>query len=196
MIRLFVGPPGSCKTVHARYQIVQALQMSRSVYTNIEGLSWFGNGLFPKLHFLEPVQAQKFWRHVEPGSLIVIDEFGLEQMSGRHEFFECWFEEHYFGGTELILIGQAFDSLARFFHHQLDDCAVHKIVNPEHIYEFFCFDLFRQRFYGFRAGIVDNSYLFYVKSAMDVSWKCRRLFSLPRTLWRIESFLHHLQPGL
>ncbi len=199
MIRIFIGCPGTCKTVHALGRIVQALEQGRSVYTNIEGLSWFGNdltsllGIFPNLHFLHQDQAEQFFRHVEPGSLVVIDEFfhlGIF-CQRRSEFFEYWFEDHYFAGTELILIGQQERLFAQFFHHQPNDASSHKAVNPNRLYRFFRVDLFRHRFHGFYVGTVDNSYLFRqsrLEPAIDCRWENRRLLSLPRTLNRIKSF--------
>jgi len=204
MIRIVIGEPGSCKTVFALDQICGALDRKRPVYTNIEGLSWFGGdlanilGLFPHLYFLHQSQAEHFWRHVEPGSLAVIDEFFLLGISGQHrnEFFECWFEEHYFAQTELMLIGQTEQSFAEFFQHNPNDCPVHRIVNPDRLHRFFWFNLLRHRFYGFYTGTVDNSYLFgpnrfdicSIRPTIACRWGNRRLFLLDRTLNRIKAF--------
>ncbi len=124
MIIGYVGTPGSGKTYEAVLSILENLKKGRVVYTNIEGLElsvcreMIKNvcdlsdlSIEKQLKIFEPHELDNFWNHVEPKSLIVIDEVqkvfsSRDWQSEKNKHFGFWASTHRHHGFDVILITQ------------------------------------------------------------------------------------------
>jgi len=129
MIIGFAGTPGSGKTYEAVKKILDNLQWGRVVYTNIDGIidpscqemikttcGLSDLALKKQLHYLEESQVPEFWMHVEPGSLIVLDEVqkvfsSREWQTAKNNMFASWASTHRHQGFDLVLISQAVERI-------------------------------------------------------------------------------------
>lgn len=129
MIIGFAGTPGSGKTYEAVKKILDNLQWGRVVYTNIDGImdpacqemikatcNLSDLALKKQLHWLEESQVPEFWMHVEPGSLIVLDEVqkvfsSREWQTAKNNMFASWASTHRHQGFDLVLISQAVERI-------------------------------------------------------------------------------------
>jgi zona occludens toxin (predicted ATPase) len=112
MIIGYVGTPGSGKTYEAVKTILSNLKKGTIVYTNIEGLEkpicreMIKNvcgladvAMERQLKILEPDQLDNFWNHIEPESMVVIDEVqkvfsSREWQSDKNKHFGFWASTH------------------------------------------------------------------------------------------------------
>ena len=124
MIIGYVGTPGSGKTYEAVKCILDNLQKGKVIYTNIDGLEktecreMIKNvcglselAITRQLKILEPDQLEDFWNHIEPRSMIVLDEVqkvfsSREWQSQKNKQFGFWASTHRHHGYEVILITQ------------------------------------------------------------------------------------------
>lgn len=168
MITGFTGTPGSGKTYDAVQKILDNLRKLRVVYTNIRGMDspeciemikmvtgLSDCGLARYLNFLEPKQESDFWNHVEPGSLIVLDEVqnifnAREWQSKKNVAFNAWASTHRHHGFDLVLISQ---SIMRI------DTAVRALVEWTYVYR-------KVNFFG---SLVKKKYTCYAYGGEDVS---------------------------
>lgn len=168
MIVAFTGTPGSGKTYDAARKVVDNLRLGRVVYTNIEGmdapeclemtkmvagLSDFG--LAAHLKFFELGQAEEFWLHVEPGSMIVLDEVqnifnAREWQSRKNVMFNAWASTHRHHGFDVVLITQSIQRI---------DTAVRALVEWTYVYR-------KVNFFG---SLVRQKYMCYAYGGEDVS---------------------------
>ena len=129
MIIGFAGTPGSGKTYEAVKKILDNLQWGRVVYTNIDGImdpscqemikttcGLSDLAIKKQLHYLEESQVPEFWMHVEPGSLIVLDEVqkvfsSREWQTAKNNMFASWASTHRHQGFDLVLISQAVERI-------------------------------------------------------------------------------------
>lgn len=126
MITLITAVPGSGKTLYAISLIVDALNKSRPVYTNINGLV---KSKFPNNHLL--YDAPDDWRDCPNGSYVVYDEcqqphlYPSNAQRGKVEDERLTaLETHRHGGYDIVFITQA----PTFVHHH-----VRKLVG-EHVH--------------------------------------------------------------
>ena len=124
MIIGYVGTPGSGKTYEAVKTILSNLKKGTIVYTNIEGLEkpicreMIKNvcglsdlAMERQLKIFEPDQLDNFWNHIEPESMVVIDEVqkvfsSREWQSDKNKHFGFWASTHRHYGFDVILITQ------------------------------------------------------------------------------------------
>ncbi|SHO45309.1 zonular occludens toxin domain-containing protein [Desulfopila aestuarii] len=124
MIIGYVGTPGSGKTYEAVKCILDNLKRGKVVFTNIDGLEkdtcreMIKNvcglsdlAITRQLKIFEPDQLEDFWNHVEPQSIIVLDEVqkifsSREWQSEKNKLFGFWASTHRHHGFEVILITQ------------------------------------------------------------------------------------------
>lgn len=146
-ITLVVGIPGSGKTYEiVSHVIVPALEQGRRVVTNIQGLntktisSYLKKDITSQLILFEPedpiVATPDFWYHpdknknspVQPGDLVVIDEYGVHFPSGErfHADFLYYLRMHrHFVNDKGISSDVYFASQAfQDFHARLQKLAV------------------------------------------------------------------------
>lgn len=164
----FTGTPGSGKSYDAVSKIIDNLRMGRMVFTNIRGLNepqclrmiqmltglsdcWLEH----YLHFFDDVQAQSFWDHVPPGSMIVLDEVqnlfnARDWQSRKNVMFNAWASTHRHLGFELILITQSIMRL---------DTAVRALVEWTYLYR-------KMNFFG---SFVQKKYICYAYAGEEVS---------------------------
>lgn len=112
-------------------------------------------GLARYLIFLEPSQEADFWNHVEPGSMIVLDEVqnifnAREWQSRKNVEFNTWASVHRHLGFDLVLISQ---SIMRI------DTAVRALVEWTYIYR-------KVNFFG---SLVKKKYMVYAYGGEDTS---------------------------
>jgi len=168
MIIGFAGTPGSGKTYEAVEKILDNLQWGRVVYTNIDGItdplclemikSYCGLSdlaLKKQLHRLEDDQLADFWMHVQPGSLIVLDEvqkvFGSrEWQTAKNNAFASWASTHRHNGFDVVLISQAVERI---------DSAVRALLEWTYVFR-------KVNFFG---GAVQKKYLCYSYGGEDTS---------------------------
>lgn len=124
MIIVFEGTPGSGKTYEAVKKVMDNLRLGRVVYTNIRGMdegdhvesikTYTGLDdyeLGSKLKYLNDEQCKDFWKHIEHGSLIVLDEAqrffsNREWQSDQNKQFAQWAAVHRHYGFDVVLITQ------------------------------------------------------------------------------------------
>ncbi|MCX6159723.1 MAG: hypothetical protein NTV87_00095 [Ignavibacteriae bacterium] len=121
-IWIFDGTPGSGKSQAAVEKVIANLKSGRKVYSNIDGhddpvcleglraMSGLSDLQFKeKFEFIKPEKSRQFYRYVDKGSLIVIDEahkyFNVRKWADKenNDFFE-WASTHRHFGFELLLI--------------------------------------------------------------------------------------------
>jgi hypothetical protein len=121
-IWIYDGTPGSGKSQAAVEKIVANLKKGRKVYSNIDGhddpvcleglraMSGLSAIQFDeKFEYIKPEKSRQFYRYVEKGSLIVIDEahkyFNVRKWADKenNDFFD-WASTHRHHGFELLLI--------------------------------------------------------------------------------------------
>jgi zona occludens toxin (predicted ATPase) len=125
MITAFTGTPGSGKSYDAVRKILDNLRKGRVIYTNIRGMDSpecfemiklvariSDYGLAKHLRFLADEECKEFWLHVEPGSLIVLDEVqnifnARDWQSKANVQFNAWASTHRHHGYDVILITQS-----------------------------------------------------------------------------------------
>ncbi|WP_417914939.1 zonular occludens toxin domain-containing protein [Candidatus Electronema sp. JM] len=200
MITIFTGRAGTGKTLHAYSLLISKHQKGRETFTNIRDTS---NDVFsfvpgessPEANSLP--NLSEFYRHIKPGSFVVIDEFDhLVSEIDRDAFFDIWFHQHLFSGTELILIGQSQTRIASFFHHSAVDSAIHKSVNPIFLFRFSLFSFpFIGKVYRIRKYAVDTVYLEFGLESQSRNFRLDSLdvsiYSIYRTIKQISSFLQN-----
>lgn len=168
MITAFTGTPGSGKSYDAARKIIDNLRRGRVVYTNIRGMDspeclemiklvadLSDYGLATHLKFLAPDQVKEFWLHVEPGSLIVLDEVqndfnARDWQSQKNVQFNAWASTHRHHGYDVILITQSIMRL---------DTAVRALVEWTYVYR-------KLNFFG---SLIQKKYLCYAYGGEDVA---------------------------
>jgi zona occludens toxin (predicted ATPase) len=168
MIIGFAGTPGSGKTYEAVKKITDNLQWGRVVYTNIDGISdpvclemiksyceLSDLALKKQLHFLEDWQVPDFWMHVQPGSLIVLDEVqkvfsSREWQTTKNNAFASWASTHRHNGFDVVLISQAVERI---------DSAVRALLEWTYVFR-------KVNFFG---GAVQKKYLCYAYGGDDTN---------------------------
>jgi hypothetical protein len=169
MITICTGCPGSGKTLFAMSKVADALECGQDVYIFQGDFPFSEPFRHPHLHLLDDRQASVFWRHVQPGSLIVFEEFYpfLKDIS-RDDFFCCWFDEHHFAGTDMLITTQHLQPVASFFLHRVSEPSAYKAVNPDIIFDFQHLSFYGAR--GFRIvrhSAVDSSYVYFGHEPAD-----------------------------
>jgi zona occludens toxin (predicted ATPase) len=168
MIIGFAGTPGSGKTYEAVQKITDNLMMGRIVYTNIDGIadpeclemikSYCGISdlaLAKQLHVLESHQLEDFWMHVQPGSLVVLDEVqkvfsSREWQTAKNNAFASWASTHRHNGFDVVLITQAIERV---------DSAVRALLEWTYVFR-------KVNFFG---GAVQKKYLCYSYGGEDTN---------------------------
>ena len=198
MITIYIGPAGTGKTLHAFSLLLSNQQKGRETFTNIRDSSNDVFSFFPGESSSEANSLpnfSEFYRHVKPGSFVVIDEFdSLISEIDREAFFSYWFSRHLFFGTDLILIGQNQTRIASFFHHAVADSAIHKSVNPIFLFQFSLFSIpFLGKYYRTRKYSVDTVYLKFGLESRSrnfiLDFRSDSRYSLSGTINKIGSFL-------
>lgn len=156
----FCGTPGSGKTYEAVQKILDNLSRGRVVYTNIDGMQ--GDlckemikgvtglsdlALEIQLKELDHEQIFDFWNHVQPKSLIVLDEvqnfFGSrEWQSEKNQIFGRWASVHRHHGFEVVIITQNIERI---------DAAVRSLCEWTYVFR-------KVNFFG---NLVQQSYMCY-----------------------------------
>jgi zona occludens toxin (predicted ATPase) len=152
MIIGFAGTPGSGKTYEAVKKILDNLRMGRVVYTNIDGIfdpecqetikSVCGLSDLALFRQLRPIVSPdseedpilNFWMHVEPGSLIVLDEihkwFSNRDWQKEHnKQFGYWASTHRHNGFDVLLITQSMERIDAAVRSLLEWTYVFRKVN-------------------------------------------------------------------
>lgn len=168
MIIAFVGTPGSGKSYDSVKKILDNLQKGKVVYTNIDGMdspncrehikNYCGLSdlaLEIYLKHLNNEEAQSFWLHCAPGSLIVIDEVhklfcNRDWQTQKNRDFANWASTHRHHGYDVVLITQALEKV---------DSHVQSLVEWTYVYR-------KVNFFG---GAVQKKYLCYAYSGDDTS---------------------------
>ena len=151
MIIGFAGTPGSGKTYEAVKKILDNLKMGRVVFTNIDGIfdpecqetikGVCGLSDLALVRQLRPIVSPDekdpildFWMHVEPGSLIVLDEIH-KWFSNRdwntpvNKQFGYWASTHRHNGFDVLLITQSMDRIDSAVRSLLEWTYVYRKVN-------------------------------------------------------------------
>jgi hypothetical protein len=123
-IWIFDGTPGSGKTQGAVEKIIANLKKGRKVYSNIEGhndpeclealksMAGLSDIQFiEKFEYIPDEKCRQFYRYVDKGSLIVVDEahkyFNVRKWADKeNNDFAIWASTHRHYGYELLLITQ------------------------------------------------------------------------------------------
>jgi zona occludens toxin len=168
MIIAFTGTPGSGKTYDAVRKIVENLRLGRVVYTNVEGMDapecfemlkavtgLSDYGLALHLRFFQPGQIQEFWLHVQPGSMIVLDEVqnvfnARDWQSQKNVQFNTWASTHRHHGFDVVLITQSIQRI---------DTAVRALVEWTYVYR-------KVNFFG---SLIQKKYICYAYGGEDVN---------------------------
>ena len=168
MIIAFVGTPGSGKSYDSVKKILDNLQKGKVVYTNIDGMdspmcrehikNYCGLSdlaLEIQLKHLTNEEAQSFWLHCAPGSLIVIDEVhklfcNRDWQTQKNRDFANWSSTHRHHGYDVVLITQALEKV---------DSHVQSLVEWTYVYR-------KVNFFG---GAVQKKYLCHAYSGDDTS---------------------------
>lgn len=129
MIIVYEGTPGSGKTYDACNRIKDNLRLGRVVYTNVEGmnlpeckralqdLSGLNDFDFAKnFHILSDDQVREFWKHITPGSMVVLDEIhkifnARDWQSENNRACADWASTHRHYGIDLYLITQRIEKI-------------------------------------------------------------------------------------
>lgn len=129
MIICYEGTPGSGKTYDSVNRIKDNLRLGRVIYTNIEGmadpsckralqdLTGLSDFDFAKnFNILTDDQVVEFWDHVQPGSMIVLDEIhkifnSRDWQSEKNRRFADWASTHRHYGIDLYLITQRIEKI-------------------------------------------------------------------------------------
>ncbi len=151
MIIGFAGTPGSGKTYEAVKKILDNLKMGRVVFTNIDGIfdpecqetikGVCGLSDLALARQLRPIVSPDekdpildFWMHVEPGSLIVLDEIH-KWFSNRdwntpvNKQFGYWASTHRHNGFDVLLITQSMERIDSAVRSLLEWTYVFRKVN-------------------------------------------------------------------
>jgi zona occludens toxin (predicted ATPase) len=110
----YIGPPGSGKTVRAIHIINDYLKAGKRVYTNIneyEYRDYKSATHFENLKIIPKKHLAKFWQHIEPNSIVVIDEhYSVFNENGKnidsYKNFTDWVKANSYYGCRFIIIGQ------------------------------------------------------------------------------------------
>lgn len=170
MIIGFVGTPGSGKSYEAVKKLLDNLRLGRVIYTNIEGLDEDIYREYIKLYcclddyqlgrqlrFLSNTEMQYFWRVVEPGALIMIDEVhklfsNRDWASDSNKEFTEWASTHRHHGFDVVLITQDIEKVDKHARSLLEWSYFFRKVN----------------FFG---GAVTKKYICYAYSGDDHNGK-------------------------
>ncbi|MGD9950727.1 MAG: zonular occludens toxin domain-containing protein [Desulfobulbus sp.] len=175
MIIGFTGTPGSGKTYEAVNKINDNLRLGRVVYTNIDGIfdpeclemikSYCGLSDYALARQLRPIVSPVdgedpiliFWMHVEPGSLIVLDEIhkwfsNRDWNKETNKEFGYWASTHRHNGYDVVLITQNIERV---------DAAVRSLLEWNYVY----------RKVNFLGSAVKRSYLCYAYGGDDTNGK-------------------------
>ena len=175
MIIGFTGTPGSGKTYEAVKKILDNLRMGRVVYTNIDGIfdpeclemikAYCGLSDLALTRLLRPIESPEddkdpiidFWMHVEPRSLIVLDEIhkwfsNRDWTSEKNKQFGYWASTHRHNGFDVVLITQNIDRV---------DMAVRSLLEWNYVF----------RKVNFLGGAVKRKYLCYAYGGDDTNGK-------------------------
>ncbi|WP_420208017.1 zonular occludens toxin domain-containing protein [Candidatus Electronema sp. JC] len=170
MITAFTGTPGSGKSYDAVRKILDNLRKGRVIYTNIRGMDSpecfemiklvariSDYGLAKHLRFLADEECKEFWLHVEPGSLIVLDEVqnifnARDWQSKANVQFNAWASTHRHHGYDVILITQSIMRL---------DTAVRALVEWSYVY----------RKINFFGSLIQQKYICYAFAGEDTAGK-------------------------
>ena len=166
MIIGFAGTPGSGKSYEAVKKIVDNLRMGRVVFTNIDGMfdpeclealksvcDLSDLALQIQFHKIENEQLEEFWLHVQPGSLIVLDEVqkvfsSREWQTEKNKQFASWASTHRHQGFDLVLISQQMERI---------DAAVRGLLEWTYVFR-------KVNFFG---GAVQRKYICYSYAGGD-----------------------------
>lgn len=174
MIIGFTGTPGSGKTYEAVKKILDNLKMGRVVYTNIDGIfdpeclemikSFCGLSDLALACQLRPIEShdakdpiKNFWFHVEPGSLIVLDEIhkwfsNRDWQTSENKEFGYWASTHRHHGYDVVLITQNIERV---------DAAVRSLLEWNYVF----------RKVNFLGAAVKRFYLCYAYGGDDTTGK-------------------------
>lgn len=168
MIIAFTGTPGSGKSYDAARKIIDNLRLGRVVYTNIRGMDspecfevikavtgLADFGLAYHLRFLTPQQVPEFWLHVQPGSMIVLDEVqndfnARDWQSQKNVQFNAWASTHRHHGYDVVLITQSIQRI---------DTSVRALIEWTYIYR-------KMNFFG---SLIQKRYLCYAYGGEEVT---------------------------
>nr|WP_321467274.1 zonular occludens toxin domain-containing protein [uncultured Desulfobulbus sp.] len=170
MIIGFTGTPGSGKTYEAVKKILDNIRMNRVVYTNIDGIfdpecvemikTYCNLSDLAFTRLLRPIesdQIEKFWMHVEPGALVILDEIhkwfsNRDWQAEKNKQFGYWASTHRHHGYDVVLITQNIERV---------DAAVRSLLEWNYVY----------RKVNFLGGAVKRSYLCYAYGGDDTNGK-------------------------
>jgi hypothetical protein len=123
------GDPGSGKSYDSVCKIIDNLRLGRKVYTNIDGLddevcrenikcvSGLNDyDMKTRLIYLDESTCWDFWKRVDDGSLIVLDEahkyFGSrEWTTDANKQFVIWLTEHRHRGFDIVMMSMDIDRI-------------------------------------------------------------------------------------
>jgi zona occludens toxin (predicted ATPase) len=129
MIVGYVGTPGSGKSYEAVKEILGRIKTGRKVYTNVDGLQQpecreaiksycniTTEQLDICLNYLTDEEAKEFWRHIDTGSVAVIDEchklFSNREWNTEKNLDFCnWMSTHRHEGCDVILVTQDIEKI-------------------------------------------------------------------------------------
>ncbi len=175
MIIGFTGTPGSGKSYEAVKKILDNLRLGRVVYTNIDGIfepeclemikTYCGLSDLALTRLLRPIASprddedpiENFWMHVEPGSLIVLDEIhkwfsNRDWQAEKNKQFGYWASTHRHNGFDVVLITQNIERV---------DAAVRSLLEWNYVF----------RKVNFLGAAVKRSYLCYAYGGDDTNGK-------------------------
>lgn len=147
MIYAFVGTPGSGKSYEAVLKVLETIKLGRKVYTNIEGLDDPVCKEFIKmycnitdfqletcLNHLTNEQSKYFWWHIEPKSLVIIDEVhklfsNRDWADEKNREFTEWSSTHRHTGNDLILITQDIEKVDKHARSLIEWSFLYRKIN-------------------------------------------------------------------
>lgn len=167
MIICYMGTPGAGKSYEAAIRILENLKRGRHVYAHLEGIqlkecqeiirvySDLYGDLEDKLTYVPFDQLPTFFKDVEPGSFIVIDEIhkfvsNRDWQTQKNKDFADWCSTHRHIGCDVLIITQHLDKV---------DSHIRTLV--EWTYRF--------RKINFFGSLVQNRYIEYVYPQDDVT---------------------------
>ena len=192
MIIVCTGNSGSGKTAYSLLKAIENLKRGRLVASN-SSYFWDRGGISGSI-YLDDQKLLDFWKHVSPGSFIIVDEVSSSLLSkiDRKLFFDRWFTDHLRSGTDLLLISQNLPLVSKFFHHYNGDPVHHKCVNVDNVLSITPHKIFGVRFSILQEFSVDNSYLNHPHFDRQPGFKFDlqrvQCFSPYRTVLKVDDF--------
>jgi len=137
MLIFHEGLPGSGKSYEAMAKhILPAVERGRRVYAHIDGINdpsclsaiseCLGlpvSTVQDRLIYLSADQVKQIWDHVEPNSLVVIDElqnyFPVTREKPRPELSE-WVSKHRHDGIDILALGQSLKDVHNIWKRRID----------------------------------------------------------------------------